>query len=90
MTKKLAVVETVDLTHTIKSADEHRRLMLDAMVALVEGRMNIGQANALSSLSAEVHKSLKLEFDMVSYAAENLMIGEGNQVMLLEREKDDC
>jgi hypothetical protein len=54
------------------------------MVALVEQRMSIGQANALVGLSAEVHKSIRAEFDVVCYAAENFWLGEGNQLKFIE------
>ena len=68
---------------TISSATEHRRLLLDSMVALVEGRMNVQQANALAGLSGEVHKSIRQEWDMLCYAADNFELGSGNQLKLL-------
>jgi hypothetical protein len=77
------VVSGDDVRHSITSASEHRRLILDAMVALATGKLNVQQANALASLSAEVHKSIKMEFEMVCYAAENFALGSGNEVLLL-------
>lgn len=81
---EIADSEVVDVRTTIRSASEHRRLLLDAMVALVEGRMNVPQANALATLSGEVHKSLKLEFDILCYGAENLRLGPNNQLLVIE------
>lgn len=82
-------VNDLDAALTIRSAGDHRRLLLDAMVAVTEGRMNVGQANAISSLSAEVHKSIKLEWDMICYAAETFVIGPGNQITLLGAAQND-
>lgn len=69
--------------HTITNASEHRRLLLDAMIGLVEGKLNVSQANALTGLSTEVHKSIRLEFDILTYAAGNFRIGPGNKVELI-------
>lgn len=67
---------------TIKAPEDQRKLLLDAMVALVEGRMNVAQANALAALSCEVHKSIRQQFDILVYAAEHFKLGEGNQLVL--------
>jgi len=47
------------------------------MVAITEGNMNTKQANALTSLSGEVHRSLELEWDMRCYVEEHLFLEEG-------------
>lgn len=77
-------VTVAEVRYTINNAEDQRRLLLDAMVALVEGRINVAQANALANLSGEVHKSIRQQFDMLCYASDNFTIGPGNQVMLVE------
>lgn len=68
----------------ITNPHEHRALLLSAMEAVCEGRINVSQANALVGLSGEVHKSIRQEWDMRVYAAENLTIQQGNVVKMLE------
>jgi hypothetical protein len=68
----------------ITSPEDHRALLLASMEAVCEGRMNINQANAVTGLSAEVHKSIKQEWDMRVYAAENLTLEHGRVVKMLE------
>ena len=68
----------------ITSPGEHRAILLASMEALLEGRLNVPIANALTSLSAEVHKSLRQEWDMRVYAAENLTFDHGRVVKMLE------
>jgi hypothetical protein len=67
----------------LQTPAEHRALLLAAMEALCEGRLNVAQANALAGLSAEVHKNLKQEWDMRVYAAENLTLEHGKVVKML-------
>lgn len=81
MSTKLTLTENHFI---VRSAKEHRRLLLDGMVALIEGRMSVPVANALSGLSTEVHKSVRLEWDMITYAADNVEIGDGNQVNVVD------
>lgn len=68
----------------ITNPHEHRALLLSAMEAVCEGRINVSQANALVGLSGEVHKSIRQEWDMRVYAAENLTIHQGSVVKMLE------
>jgi len=67
---------------TIRSAEEHRALLLVAMVAVCDGRMSIPQANALVGLSAEVHKSIRQQWDMLLYASDNLKLSPGNRLCI--------
>lgn len=67
----------------ITTPEEHRAILLSAMEALLEGRLNVPMANALASMSAEVHKNLKQEWDMRVYAAENLTLEHGQVVKML-------
>lgn len=73
----------------ITSPAEHRALLLAAMEALCEGRLNVAQANALVGLSGEVHKSIRQEWDMRVYAAENLSLEAGKVVKMLEVAGED-
>lgn len=68
----------------VSSSEEHRALLLASMEALCEGRMNVSQANAVASLSSEVHKSIRQEWDMRCYAAENLTLHNSKVVKMLE------
>ena len=68
----------------ITSPSEHRALLLAAIEAVCEGRMNVAQANAVTGLSGEVHKSIRQEWDMRVYAAENLTLENAKVVKMLE------
>lgn len=70
-------------TPKIKTPADHRALLIAAMEALCEGRLNVAQANALAGLSAEVHKNLRLEWDMRVYASENISIEAGKITKLI-------
>jgi len=70
----------------ITTPGEHRALLLASIEAVCEGRMNVPQANAVVGLSAEVHKSIKQEWDMRVYAAENLTLEHGRVVKMLGRD----
>ena len=41
---------------------ELRSLLIESARAVVDGRITVQQANAVSSLSSEIHKSLKMEY----------------------------
>lgn len=69
---------------TIEDARTHRAFLLQTMLAVGEQRVNVQQANAIAALSGEVHKSIRLEFDMACYAVKNLRIEGGQVRMLLE------
>jgi hypothetical protein len=72
----------------ITTPEEHRAILLAAMEALLEGRLNVQMANALSSISAEVHKNLKQEWDMRVYASENLTLSHGQVIKMIEAPDD--
>lgn len=69
----------------ITTPEEHRAILLSAMEALLEGRLNANMSNALAALSAEVHKNLKQEWDMRVYAAEHLTLAHGEVVKMIDR-----
>ena len=72
------------MANKITTPHEHRALLLAAMEAVCEGRMNVSQANALVGLSGEVHKSIRQEWDMRVYAAENLTIEQSRVVKMID------
>jgi len=72
------------MNNKITTPQEHRALLLAAMEALLEGRLNVQMANALASISAEVHKNLRQEWDMRVYAAENLTLEHGQVIKMIE------
>ena len=79
--------EDLDMNgNKITTPQDHRALLLSAMEAVCEGRMNVSQANALVGLSGEVHKSIRQEWDMRVYAAENLTIQQGRVIKMLGSE----
>lgn len=50
------------ITVEVTSPAELRSLLIESARAVVDGRLTVQQANAVSGLSAEVHKSLKMEY----------------------------
>jgi len=72
------------MNNKITTPQEHRALLLAAMEALLEGRLNVQMANALASISGEVHKNLRQEWDMRVYAAENLTLEHGQVIKMIE------
>lgn len=70
----------------ITTANDLRGALLASIEGVLEGRVNVAQANAVASLSGELHKSLKQEWDMRIYANENLTLDSGKVIKLLEGE----
>ena len=68
----------------IVNAQDLRGALLATIEGVLEGRVNISQANAVASLSTELHKSIKQEWDMRVYANENLTLENGQVIKLLE------
>ena len=61
----------------INSPGELRSILLQTMTGVLEGKVSVPQANAVVGLSAEAHKSIRQEWDMTVYAAENLILEHG-------------
>jgi len=72
----------------IKTAADLRGVLLATIEGLLEGRVNIAQANATAALSTEFHKSIRQEWDMRVYANEKLCLSNGRVVELLTGEGD--
>lgn len=50
------------VTVEVTTPAELRSLLVESAKAVVDGRITVQQANAVSGLSAEVHKSMKMEY----------------------------
>ena len=74
----------------ITAPEELRAMLLECAVRVMEGRINIGQANAIAGLSAEVHKSVRQEWEMRVYAAENLTIEQQRLIVRGLPDPDDA
>lgn len=73
----------------IVTASDLRGVLLASIEAVLEGRLNVAQANAVVGLSGELHKSIRQEWDMRIYANENLCLDAGDVISLLEGNKND-
>lgn len=76
------------MSRKINTPAEHRAFLLEAMAAVAEGRINVSQANAIVGISGEFHKSVRQEWDMRVYAAENITIANGRVIKMLEQGDD--
>ena len=70
----------------IGTSSDLRAVLLASIDGVLEGRVNVGQANAVIGLSAELHKSIRQEWDMRVYASENLTLQNGKLLKLLDNE----
>lgn len=73
----------------ITTANDLRGALLATIEGVLEGRVNVAQANAVASLSGELHKSIRQEWDMRVYANENLTLESGQVIKLLDGEKNE-
>jgi len=72
----------------IQTASELRGVLLATIEAVIEGRVNVAQANSVAQLSGEFHKSIRQEWDMRVYAHEHMTIDQGKIVKLLDGDSD--
>jgi hypothetical protein len=68
----------------IGTSSDLRAVLLASIEGVLEGRVNISQANAIVGLSSELHKSIRQEWDMRVYASENLMLHDGKLLRILD------
>jgi hypothetical protein len=68
----------------IKTPEDLRGILAAAIEGVLEGRVNVSQANAVVGLSSELHKSIRQEWDMRVYANEHLTLEAGKVIQLLE------
>jgi hypothetical protein len=71
------------------TAADLRGALLASIEGVLEGRVNVAQANAVVGLSGELHKSIRQEWDMRVYANENLSLEAGKVINLLEGAVED-
>jgi len=67
----------------LKTPEDLRGALLATIEAVLEGRVNVSQANSIVGLSGELHKSIRQEWDMRVYANENLNLARGKVVEIL-------
>lgn len=79
--ENLRIVDATELVK-IESAAEWRALLMNAAIALLDQKLTVPMSNALVGLSAEVHKSIKQEFDMRCYVAGNIVLEDGKVMRL--------
>jgi hypothetical protein len=72
------------MKRTLVTGSDLRGALLATIEAVLEGRVNVSQANAVAQLSGELHKSLRQEWDMRVYANEHLTLEAGRVIELLE------
>lgn len=65
------------------TAADLRAALMAAIEGVLEGRVNVAQGNTVAALSAEVHKSIRQDWDMRVYASENLNLAHGKVIKLL-------
>jgi len=68
----------------ITTPQELRATLLASIEKVVQGQMTVQQANAVANLSSELHKSIKQDFELRVYAAQNMSIENGDIKKLLE------
>lgn len=74
----------------ITTAADLRALLAESICAVMEGRLNVSQANAVVGLSGELHKSIKQEWDQRLYVAENLTYDQANIVRCVLEHNGDA
>jgi hypothetical protein len=68
----------------IGTSSDLRAVLLASIEGVLEGRVNVTQANAVIGLSSELHKSIRQEWDMRVYASENITLHNGKLLKLLD------
>ena len=78
--KKVKCMESKKMVN----AHDLRVALLATIEGVLDGRVDVAQANAVASLSTELHKSISQEWDMRVYANKNLTLDSGEVVKILE------
>lgn len=66
-----------------------RGALLATIEAVLEGRINVSQANSVAQLSSELHKSIRQEWDMRVYANEHLTLESGRVLELISANSEE-
>jgi hypothetical protein len=64
----------------VENSDDLRSLLIAAARAVIDGKLNVQRANAVASLSAEVHKSIRLEMVGKALSDKSMAIENGRLV----------
>jgi hypothetical protein len=56
----------------LKTSADLRAALLHTIEGVLEGRVNVAQANAVAKTAAQLHNSIRQDWDMAVYAAESL------------------
>ena len=75
------------MTTKIGSPADLRAVLLLTIEGVLQGKVSVPQANSVCGLSEQVHSSIRQEWDMRCYAAENLSLHHGEVVRLLGVER---
>ena len=70
----------------INKPEDLRRILLSSIESVLGGKMTVNQANAVVGLSGELHKSIKQEWEMRCYAADNMTLENGEIVKMIKAE----
>ena len=68
----------------LKTAADLRAVLLESLEAVLEGRLSVPMANAIVGLAGQMHSSIRQEWDMRVYAAENFSYRHGEVIKLIE------
>jgi hypothetical protein len=68
----------------INKPEDLRRILLSSIESVLEGKMSVSQANAVVGLSGELHKSIRQEWEMRCYAADNMHLENGEIIKMIK------
>ena len=63
--------------------EDLRAILVSSIRMVIEGDMSVQQANAISSLSSEVHKSIKMEYVGQILSRETITVKNGKVINVL-------
>ena len=84
----LAVYEEENKMNDFKitNASDLRGVLAMTIVSVLEGKTNASQANAIANLSSEIHKSVRLEFDMRKYVRSDIKL-EAQHIIVTDKKE---
>lgn len=77
------------INRKLHTASDLRGALLMTIQGVLEGKVNVSQANAVAQLSSELHKSIRQEWDMRVYANENLTLKASRVIALLDEDSNE-
>lgn len=63
---------------------EHRAFLSLCMQGVISGQVSIAQGNCVKGLSEEIHKNLRAQSETLQLTSQNMAMGEGNQILMIE------